>query len=171
MARNEEDHIGQVGGETTLVTVTPVLTSSTDDNYVTGDYVGTSGVPITFTNCARKLGGTGFITGATLIDDSTTGVAGELWIYDTTFTPPADSAAWTTSDTAAAADTLVCVIPFSTYYAAAGYAVSGGIPWDKGSVAFKCGAASRDLYGAFVTRGAPDYAIDSLTFRLSIDQD
>ena len=150
------------GTDLHVITVTPVLTSSTDDSYVANDYIGTSTTPITFAGVVDKDGASGFILGAALVDDDLQSVAGELWLFDTTFAPPADSAAWTISDAIAA--TCIGVIPFSTYYASALNSVSQGIP--EAPLPFKCGSSVNDIYGAFVTRGAPNYTIGGLTFRL-----
>ncbi|MFZ2992514.1 MAG: hypothetical protein WA061_02250 [Microgenomates group bacterium] len=161
-----EAYIGKTGGSTTVVTVAPVLTVAA--TYATGDYVGTSAAPMTFSSCARVAGGTGLITGCMLIDYNLQSVSGELWLFDASVSAPADSAAWSLSD----ADMLKCigVIPFSTYYASALNSVSFGVP-TSAPIVFKCGSALRELYGCFVTRGAPAYASGDLTFRLSVLQD
>ena len=160
-----ESYIGFTGGKSTVVSVVPVLTVHA--TYVTGDYVGTSAAPMTFANAARVAGGTGIVTSCMLIDYALQSVAGELWLFDTSVTAPTDSAAWTLSD----ADMANCIgiIPFSTYYASAANSVSFGISTIP--IVFKCGSALRELYGCFVTRGAPAYASRDLTFRLSVMQD
>lgn len=159
-----ETHIGQISGHTACIDVTPVLTVHA--NYAANDYVGTSADAMTFTNCARVNAGTGIILGAVLIDYAVQNIAGELWLFDTEPTPPADSAAWTITDANAAR--CIGIIPFSTYYASAvnSIAVVGNV-----NFAFQCLTASKDLYGCFVTRGAPTYASGDLTFRLHILQD
>jgi len=155
------------GTDTAVITASPVLTSSTDDSYVANDYVGTSTTPIEFAGCASGLSGSGWVISCLLIDNAIQSVAGELWLFDAAITTPADSAAWTASD----ADAAKCigVIPFSTYYASVANSNSLGIPAIP--LFFKCATGSTSLFGAFVTRGAPNYDIDSLTFRLSILQD
>jgi hypothetical protein len=160
-----ENVIGKVGGSANLVTVTPVLTVAA--TYVTGDYVGTSAAPMTFNSCARVAGGTGLVTSCMLIDYGSQSVAGELWLFDGSVVPPADSAAWTLSD----ADMQKCIgiIPFATFYASALNTVSYGIP--ALAIGFKCGSALRELYGCFVTRGSPTYATGNLTFKLNVLQD
>lgn len=160
-----EAHIGQVGGNATTITNAPALTVHA--NYATGDFVGTSGVPITFTGCARVNAGTGLITSCMLIDYALQSVSGELWLFDSIVTPPADSAAWSLSD----ADMATCIgiIAFNTYYASALNSISFGIP--ASPINFKCGASVKELYGCFVTRGSPTYASGDLTFRLSVLQD
>jgi hypothetical protein len=159
-----ETHIGSVGGHSAISTVAIAMT--THATYAANDFVGTDGTPLTFAGCARVNAGSGVIVGATLIDYALQSVAGELWLFDTTFTPPADSAAWTLSDAHAAL--CIGVIPFSTYYASALNSVS---VVNNLGMTFVCGAASKSLFGAFVTRGAPAYASGDLTIRLRILQD
>jgi hypothetical protein len=157
-----ENHMGEVGGRTTTITVTPELTVHA--TYAANDYVGRSGVPLVFDGAVRVAGGTGIIQSAELIDAALQSVACELWLFDTTFTPPADSAAWTITD--AEARTLIGVIPFSTYYASAAnsVAVAGGM-----GIAFKAATGKTSIYGALVTRGAPAYtAVNDVTLRLNI---
>jgi len=162
---SSENVIGKVGANSTVVSVTPVLTVHA--TYVTGDFIGTSAAPMTFSSCARVAGGTGMVTGCVLVDYALQSVAGELWLFDATVTAPNDSAAWTLSD----ADMLKCigVIPFTTYYASAANSVSFGNP--ASPIVFKCGSALKELYGCFVTRGSPTYASGDLTFRLRVLQD
>lgn len=69
---------------------------------------------LTFTNAARVSGGSGIITDAILIDESNPGTKGsfELMLYDTTFTPNNDNAAFAPSTTVAR--TFLGKISFST---------------------------------------------------------
>jgi hypothetical protein len=120
-----------------------------------------------FTDAARIINGTGWIVGASLIDYAKQSVACELWLFDTAITPPADSAAWTLTDAHAARK--ICVIPFSTYYASALNSISDGVP--ARPAAFQTLAASKNIYGCLVTRGAPTYATGDLTVILDILQD
>lgn len=159
-----ENHIGAIGGNSVNVDVVPTLTVHA--TYVSGDYVGTSSDAMTFAGCARVNGGTGKITGAVLIDYALQSIQGELWLFDTEPTPPADSAAWSISDADAAR--CIAVIPFALYYSSALNSVA---PVPNLSIPFKCAGGATALYGCFVTRGAPTYASGDLTFRLFIDQD
>jgi hypothetical protein len=146
------------------IIVTPTLTVAA--TYISGDYVGTSGTAMTFSNCARANGGTGTIVGAMLIDHSVEAIAGELWLFDAPVTPPADSAPWSLSG----ADGAKCigVIPFTTYYSS----VSSSHTFVNDlNIVFKTESDSRNLYGCFVTRGTPDYASGSITFKLRVRQD
>jgi hypothetical protein len=163
---SSENVIGKVGGNATVVSVAPVLTVAA--TYISGDYVGTSSAPMTFSSCARIAGGTGLVTSCMLIDYGLQSVVGELWLFDGSVTAPADSAPWSLSD----ADMAKCIgiIPFTTYYASALNSVSFGVP-SSSPIGFKCGDSLRELYGCFVTRGAPTYATGNLTFRLNVLQD
>lgn len=151
-------------GKTKLITVTPTLTVAA--NYAAGDFVGTSATASTITGAARIDGGSGAITGIELIDGDVQSVAGELWLFDASVTPPVDSAAWSISD--ADALKLIRVVPFSTYYASALNSVSNS---DNLYIQFACAADSKDLYCCFVTRGAPTYTSGKLSFRITIIQD
>lgn len=153
-----------VVGVTVNVDATPTLTVHA--TYATGDYVGTSGSPMVFSGVSRAVNSSGFIVGALLTDYAAQSIAGELWLFDTNITPPDDSAAWTLSDAHAA--TCVGVIPFTTYYASAANSVS---PAPNLSIPFLTKGGTDDLFGCFVTRGAPTYASGDLTFRLFIAQD
>jgi hypothetical protein len=159
-----ETHIGSAGGNTITITVTPTLSST--DAYVANDYIGSSSDAMTFTNAARVAGGSGVIQSAVMIDYATTDCVGELWMFDAEPTPPANSAAWSISD----ADSLKCigVIEFNRYYDSALNSVSNA---HNLGIAFTCAGGSRDLYGCFVTRGAPIYENGDISFRLTFLQD
>ena len=150
---------------TACIDVTPVLTVHA--TYVANDFVGTTNTAMTFANCARVNGGTGTVIGVVLVDFALQSIAGELWLFDTAPAGlPADSAPFTITDADAAR--CIGVIPFSTYFASVLNSVS---PVGNLTFAFQCLPASRSLYGAFVTRGAPAYASGDLTFRLRVLQD
>jgi len=121
------------------ITIAPTLTVHA--GYVANDYVGESAVCMTLLGCARVPNGTGYIQSAVLSDAVLASVSGELWIFRAPVTPPADSAAWTITD--AENKTLVCVLPFTTYYPSGANSASiyDGLP--KG---FKCAIGSVDLY-------------------------
>ena len=159
------DPLGRVGGLSIPISVTPVLTVHA--TYVANDYVGTSGAAMEFVGAARVVGGTGWILSARLIDYALQSVAAELWLFNAAVTPPNDSAAWTITD--ADSLNLVCVIPFSIYYASAANSVAPGAP--IAPAVFQCGAALTSLYGCLVTRGAPAYASGDVTVILSVLQD
>jgi hypothetical protein len=150
---------GSTTSEAISIEVTPTLTVHA--TYVSGDYVGTSGVAMAFTSALLVSGQRYFVQSAMLIDRALASIAGELWLFDTIPTPPADSAAWTISDAHAAR--CVGVIPFSAYYASAANSVAQQA---TNPVSFK--ALGTTLYGCYITRGAPALASGDLTFRLEI---
>lgn len=162
-----ENFLGTVGGKTTVVQSTVVM--SVAGAYATGDYMGTTTSPQSFAAAARVSGGTGIIK-SLLISDKivTTNVAMELWIIDRTFTAPTDNAAWDLSD----ANMLFvqAVIPIATtgwYASSAGQVYSDttlGIP-------FKISTGT-DLFYALVARGTtPSFTSADLTVTLGILQD
>jgi len=162
-----ENHIGAVGGNTTITSSTLVM--SVAGAYATGDYMGTTTTPQSFANAARVSGGTGIIK-SVLISDKivTANVAMELWIIDRTFTAPTDNAAWDLSD----ANMLFvqAVIPIATtgwYASSAGQVYSDttlGIP-------FKISTGT-GLFYALVARGTtPAFTSADLTISLGILQD
>ena len=158
-----ENHIGAVGGHTTIATATPVV--STSPSYSANDQVG--GL-LAFTGAARVAGGSGVIHSVTITDKAKQDATLDLYLFDsnptsTTFT---DNAALTIN----AADLIksIGVIRVSTYQDVATNSVGGttstGVP-------FKL-VSGTTLYGALVTRGTPTYASTSdLQVRLGILQD
>jgi hypothetical protein len=158
-----EAHLGEVGGKTVTISVTPTLTVHA--TYAANDYVGTSGAPMEFAGATRIAAGSGTIMTAILHDFALQSVAGELWLFKSTMTPPDDSAAWSISD----AHNLLFLgaIPFSTYYASALNSVS---QVNNVGISFKL-AAGTSIFGCFVTRGAPALASGDLSFDLVILQD
>lgn len=84
-----EDHIGQVGGDTRSIAVTPTV--STSPAYTAGDVVGGK---LTFTNALRIVSGSGVIQSFTILDLSNQGAALRLFLFDADFTVAADNAAW-----------------------------------------------------------------------------
>lgn len=159
-----EAHVGQVVGNTVIITLTPTLTVHA--TYIAGDYVGTSAVAMIFDNIAIIANGSGIIQSAELIDSAANTVPAELWLFDSAITPPNDSAAWTLSD--ADAKKLIGVIPFSTYYVSGANSVA---PISNLGIAFQTIGNDDKLYGCLVTRGAPTYADGDLTVRLGVLQD
>jgi hypothetical protein len=151
-----------------ICVVNATVTLSTGGAQGANDFVGFNGTPLTVSNCADVNGGGGLVLGAEFVDGDLQSIAGELWIFDSA---PAglgnDNAAFTISDADAAH--VVCVIPFSTYYASNNNSVSFGVP--PQCAPFVCAAASKDLYGAFATRGAPTYTTAVPLFRLFILKD
>lgn len=152
-----------VGGLTKNIDVTPNL--SVGGSYVTGDFVGTSGVPMEFALAGRENGSTGWVLGALLENNVAESIAMELWLFDATVTPPADSAAWTISD----ADAKKCIGVLK--FAAADWclsALNGVVRTAPAAIPFTCAPTSQSLYGCLVARGTLTGAV---TVRLNIAQD
>lgn len=156
-----------IGGFTSLVQSTVVM--SVAGAYATGDYMGTSVTPQSFSTAVRVPSGTGVIK-SILISDKilTTNVAMELWIIDRTFIAPTDNAAWNLSD----ANMLFvqAIIPIAT---SGWYASSAGQVYFDGNLSYPIKANSNtSLYYALVARDTtPAFTSSDLTITLSILQD
>lgn len=140
------------------------VTLTVGATYATGDHVGTSGTPISFANAARVAGGSGKIVSLVISDPAaSTAAALELWLFNATVTPPADSAAWTISD----ADSLklVGVIPIPTTAQFAS-ALNGNMSVNNINLQYTCAATT--LFGCLVTRGAPTYT-GTLQVKLEVE--
>lgn len=146
-----------------VVTVTPTL--SVAGQYATGDYIGQSATPESFSlatlptaNPARA------VISSLVINDKTTtaAVALELWLFSATFTAPTDNGAWDITD--AHASTCVGVIPITTdrWFASS----SNKVYSDYGiSLLVKTSAGS--LFFALVARGTtPTWAAGDLQISL-----
>ncbi len=155
-----------VGGFTTLVQSTVVMSAA--GAYATGDYMGTTTTPQSFTAAVRKTGGTGVIKSILIADKITdTNVAMELWILDRTFTAPTDNTAWDLSD----ANQLFvqAIIPIAT---TGWYASSAGQVYFDGTLAAPIKSNGTTLFYALVARGTtPAFTSLDLTITLGILQD
>lgn len=160
---NTENAVIYSGNKVAQVNVTPVLTVHA--TYVAGDYVGTSGAAFEIPGAARIAGGSGLILSTQLIDAIAASVAGELWLFDQAVTPPDDSAAWVLSDADMAH--WIGTIPFNTYYANANNSGAQG-DLSAQTYSFKCPAGATSIFGCYVTKGAPGYNANVLTFRFLI---
>lgn len=158
---------GNIGGFTALSSST--ITMSVAGSYATGDYMGTSTTPQTFTNVCRTSGGTGIIKGIVASDKIVTAnVAMELWLFSATFTAPTDNAAWAISD--AEATTFIGVISLETsnWKATSNnqvyYDDAFSIPFDL--------PTGTTIYYALVARGTtPSFTSGDLSITLGILQD
>jgi len=84
--------IGMVGYDVLEVTVTPAITAGA---YTAGDALG--GL-LTFASVVRSAGGCGEIVKVTIIDNAKQSAPIDLVLFDRTFTPTADNAAFDPSD-------------------------------------------------------------------------
>jgi hypothetical protein len=65
----------------------------------TGDYCGTTTTPQFFTPSVQSRDGVSIVKGITILDYLTTAAVDlEVWLFNETFTAPADNAAWTITD-------------------------------------------------------------------------
>ena len=143
-----------------VVTVSPTISTAI---YASGDAVG--GL-LTFANAVRKTSFTGTIVAATLIDAGAQSAALVLQLFDRTFTPTADQAAYAPSD----ADIVNAIanIPFATADYVGGSANKVAHVRNLG-IPLVCLAS--DLFGQlFLTAGTPTFpGDDNLTVKLFID--
>lgn len=146
------NHMGEVTANSPLA-IPVSVTLTVGATYASGDFVGTSATPITFANAARTSGGEGVLVSLTISDPAASAAAAlELWLFNATVTPPADSSAWNLSD----ADGLKCVgivsIPTTAQFLSS---ATGVMSVNNINLKYNCAATS--LFGCLVTRGAPTY--------------
>jgi hypothetical protein len=147
------------------LTVTPTLSAA--GQYVTGDYIGQTTTPESFSGAVRTTAGSAIVTSLTIADkQATAAVAMELWLFSATFTAPTDNAAWAISD--AEALTCVGVIPITTdrWFASSNNKVYSD---NNLGLVVKCAATS--LFYALVARGTtPTWSAGDLQLTLGITQ-
>jgi hypothetical protein len=155
-----ENHIGQVGGEGTTISLTPTVTAGA---YTANDAVG--GL-LTFANAARVSGGGGLIKNVIILDDAGQDAALELWLFNATFTAMSDNAAWAPSQ----ADLRKLVAIVST---ADGAWYAAGTPSAaRIEVSQRYDLVGTSMFGQLVTRGTPTFAAtDDVTVIISVQQD
>jgi len=138
----------------------------------------TGQVCLTFSNCARRKGGSGFVLGATAIDSAnqTTKPQLTLYIFDTSVTAAADNAGFTLSD--ADAVNLIGSFQFTGFEALDETAAAGGnakdeaLPESGGPFAFRCITSGQDLYGLVKVENAyTPVSGEIFSFRLHLLQD
>lgn len=132
---------------TPLITVTPYVAN------------GTVGNVIEFTNMVRVPGGGGILQTALVNDDAGQNAQLELWLFNQTFTPTADTIQFVISE--ADMDNRIAVIDFAAGTYKDGGTVSGAT---RGGLGIAYTLTGTSMFGVFVTRGTPDYvATDDLT--------
>lgn len=155
------------GGFTAMSSTT--ITMSVAGAYATGDYMGTSTTPQTFTNVCRVSGGTGIIKGISISDKIVTAnVDMELWLFNTTFTAPTDNASWAISDAEATTIMGVVTISSSSWKASANnqvyYDDFTSIPFDL--------PTGTSIFYALVARGTtPSFTSLDLQIAIRVLQD
>lgn len=155
-------NLGVVSVDGITVTQSPTVDT---DAYTAGDTVGDL---MTFANAAKVTGGGGVIKNVMIVDDAGDDAETELWLFDTTYTPPADDAAW--APTEVDLHTLVAVI--STKDSAQGWMSAGTPSVCDIEVARRYDCTGTSLFGSLVTRGTPNPdAADDITVRIMLLQD
>ena len=167
------------GGFTKVVEAT-VTRPGTTTQYTAGDQVSDSeSAPtvITFSDVARVLGGTGYVTGALCIDSAAQATKANLrlYLFDTSVTPNNDNAAWAPSD--ANLNDCLGFVEFSTWEVGTVTAGADGNCFSVGTmypdrIGFVCGSTVRDIYGLLVERSTyTPVASEVFTIRLHVMQD
>lgn len=155
-----EEHIGQVGYATVLVTASVTRPANTDP-YTAGDVIAnstTAPAVITFTGSARVAAGSGSVFGARLIDEANQATKGSFELYLFSSAPAAvnDNAALALN--AGDVEKLIGVIAFDdlTYITNAASGASGNVVFGKWGIIrpFKCPAGVQSLFGLLVVRNA-----------------
>ncbi len=152
-------------GGTALLTSTPTL--SVAGAYATGDYIGPTTTPASFTNVSRASGFADIVKSLVIIDKVTTAaVALELWLFSATFTAPTDNAAWAITD----AEALTClgVIPIGT---SKWYANSNNKVYSDDTLGLVIKPAVTTIFYALVARGTtPTWADGDLQVSIGVLQ-
>jgi hypothetical protein len=153
-------------GKTVLLASTPTLTVA--GAYATGDYIGPTTTPASFTNAVRLSGAAAAIRSLAIVDKQVTAaVALELWLFSATFTAPTDNAAWDISDADALLGLGVIAIPTTKWYASASNKLYSD---DTLNLTIKPGVTT--LFYALVSRGAtPTWVSGDLQLSLGVFQD
>lgn len=153
-------------GVSDTIRVTP--TFSVGGAAATGDYVGKTTEPEFFTRVARRDGFPAIIKSVVITDKlTTTAVAMELWLFESTFTAPTDNAAWSISD----ADQLKCVGVLALA-ADRWYSNALGKVFSDDRFCLPVKPTAQNLYFALVARGTtPAWATNDIQISLGILQD
>jgi hypothetical protein len=146
-----------------VVTATPTL--SVAGAYSTGDYIGQSVTPQSFSTVQLATAARGVVKSLVITDKVTTAaVALELWLFSQTFVAPTDNAAWAISD--AEALTCVGVIPITTDR---WFANSNSKVYSDDSLGLIVRSAVDTLFYALVARGTtPTWATGDLQISLGL---
>lgn len=148
-----------------LLTSTPTL--SVAGAYATGDYIGPSTSPTSFSAAVIEAGAKARLVSLAIVDKATAAaVALELWLFSATFTAPNDNAAWAITDAHAAMCQGVIEIPTTRWYASSNNKVFSRD--DLNLIVQPSGTA---LFYALVSRGStPTWASGDLALTLGVEQ-
>jgi hypothetical protein len=157
-----ETHLGEIGGNTTAVVVTPAIAAAA---YSANDIVGGK---LTLTSALRVSGGSGLIHNLVLIDASKQNAGLQIFIFEADLTVAADNAPEATSG----ADWLKCLgridILATDYISMANASVA--IPSGFRGMPIKV-ASGTSLYGFIRTIGTPTYGLNALQLTFGILRD
>jgi len=156
-------YIGRVGYDVIQITITPTISTGI---YAAGDALG--GL-LTFANAVRSVGGSGIVTKVVIIDRDQERAATDLVLFNQTFTPTADNAAFDPSD----ADLANCIgyidvaaTDYANFVDNSVAAKSSGL-----RMPFPITLVGTSLFGQMVTRGTPTYtAVNDITVKLTIER-
>lgn len=168
-----ENHIGEVGGKTTLVTACAVRENNTTA-YAIGDMWAsgsTNGALVRLSNCARKDGGSGIIDRVVVINSASQATMPNfnLFIFDNVVTSPSDNAPFPMTD--AEAEKVVGVIPVTSWYAG-GSTLNAVSVVSNLTVPFVCQSTCSSLWVVPVlTNAYTPTALENLTLRVGILND
>jgi len=161
-----------------IAIVTQSYTRPADTNaYTAGDQVADSvSAPtiLTFANAARFPLATGRVKTANILSSAYVATAPnfELWLFDTTFTPNNDNAAF--APTNAVMATCQAVIPVTVAYVGNPAAGASGNQWIESTevgIPYKCAASSNSLFGVLVVRNAyVPVSAEIFTVRLAVER-
>lgn len=161
-----ENHVGQVGGHITTITMTPIVSSGVA--YATGDNVGAL---MQFAGAARVTDGHGVVHTVTLTDLGKQDIATDVIIFSqnptaTTFT---DNSPMDIADADLPKICGIVKIAASDY---SDFNDNSAACIRSAGVTFDLVAGNQTLYACLVTRGAPTYTSTSdITLKLGILQD
>lgn len=149
-----EDHIGQIGGHTQVVTVTPTIDTAI---YSAGDLLGNL---LTLAGAVRVAGGKGTIQSVVLVDKAKQDLPIDVIFFTTNL--PGSTLTDNAAATIVSADLLNCIgvikILASDYTDFANNSIatkaSQGLP-------FSAAAGTTSIYVIMVARDAPDYVTSS----------
>lgn len=158
-----EAHIGETGGWSDLIKVTPTITVGA---YSAQDMVGGK---LTLSNAMRIVGGKGYLYSLEVIDTDKIAAALDIHLFSAMAGAYADNGA----ESISAADALnhlgLIRILAADYLTKANFSVAQPDPTTFKPIVLKSGAASRDLFAIVVCTGTPTYThINGLQFNFGI---
>lgn len=146
-----------------IISVTPVMANA--GGYSAGDQVG---VPIVITDAVRNHGGQALLKSLSVIDQGNgTGVALDVWFFNSLPTTVADNAAFDMTDTNLKLALGHVKVVAGDYSAQ----TSGSLASVRNiDLLLEAIAGSRDLYVVCVTRGTPTYTSLDLVLKIGVEQ-